>query len=217
MISIPEIVRQIVKKSPFLEEGLSLGIINNSALARIIKPEVEIKLYKKVQTGAIIMALKRMSANMVSNPKQQKLRDLLRRINDITVRSNIIELTYVNTPSLIRKQVTLTVTIKKDTSSFLTISEGVFETSFFASDNFENQIEKIFEGETLKSKIKGLSSITIILPQEATQTSGVYYAILKKLAWEGINFVEVVSSFTELTLFVEDLDIDSAFSALKKM
>ena len=61
MITIPEIVEKIIKKSSFLEEGLSKKFINLSALSRIIKPEIEKELYKKVENGAIIMALKRLS------------------------------------------------------------------------------------------------------------------------------------------------------------
>ena len=61
MITIPEIVEKIVKGSPFLEEGLNKKIVNLSALARIIKPQIETALYKKIENGAIIMALKRLS------------------------------------------------------------------------------------------------------------------------------------------------------------
>ena len=53
MITIPEIVEKIVRNSTFLEEGLNKKIINLSALSRIIKPEIEKELYKKVKNGAI--------------------------------------------------------------------------------------------------------------------------------------------------------------------
>ncbi len=61
MITIPETVEEIVKRSLFLEEALSQGIVNLSALARQIKPDVERGVMKEVQEGAIIMALKRLS------------------------------------------------------------------------------------------------------------------------------------------------------------
>ena len=41
MIKVSEIVEKNIKKSPFLEEALSRGILNLSALARMIKPDVE--------------------------------------------------------------------------------------------------------------------------------------------------------------------------------
>lgn len=62
MITIPEVVAELVSKKPFLEEGLSRGLINLSALARELQPQIEKRLYKNVQTGAIVMALKRIAA-----------------------------------------------------------------------------------------------------------------------------------------------------------
>ena len=59
MITISQIVYSIIENKPFLEEGLKKGIINLSALARFIKPDIEKKLQKKVKTGAIIVALDR--------------------------------------------------------------------------------------------------------------------------------------------------------------
>ena len=45
---------------------------------------------------------------------------------------------------------------------------------------------------------------------------GLYYFILKELAWEGINIVEIVSTSHEFTLLVNDEDIDKAFLVIKK-
>ncbi|MDB4344442.1 hypothetical protein OAA35_01030 [bacterium] len=41
-----------------------------------------------------------------------------------------------------------------------------------------------------------------------------YYYIFKKLAWTGINIVEIISTTNEFTLVVSDDDIDKAFSIL---
>ena len=50
---------------------------------------------------------------------------------------------------------------------------------------------------------------------EATKIPGVLYFILKILAWEGINITECVSTFTELTIILDNKDIDRAFSIIK--
>ena len=66
----------------------------------------------------------------------------------------------------------------------------------------------------MKKKITNLSSITILIPEAALEIPGVYYTILKKLAWGGVNFIEVVSSFTELTIFIEQKNVERAFGLL---
>ena len=213
MISAQEIVEEIIKVSPFLEQGLSKGVINLSSLARIIKPQVSKLLLKEIKEGAIIMALKRLSDKL--EKKNSKLLEVLQNLGDITVRSNIVEFTFNNSPTLTEKIPDLIHSKNKLQNAFLTFTEGVFETSIFASVSLEKDIENILKGESIKNKQKNLSSITILIPEEATFVPGVYYSILKVLAWEGINFVEVISSFTELTIFLEKDNVDKAFSTLK--
>lgn len=46
MISTSEVVQSIIQKSPLLEDGLARGIINYSALARDLRPQIEKKTYE---------------------------------------------------------------------------------------------------------------------------------------------------------------------------
>jgi len=214
MITIPEIVEKIIKKSSFLEEGLSKKIINLSALSRIIKPEIEKELYKKVENGAIIMALKRLSNNL---DHKRNIKKIFTNAPDIIVRSNLIEYTLANSSSLIPKHQKLWEIINRQKEFFSTITEGVFETTLIVSLELESSIKKIYQDEKVIFKVNNLSSITIRLPKENIGLSGVYYFILKPLAWEGINILEVVSTTHEITLIFGEKDIDRAFLNLKNL
>lgn len=216
MITIPELVEDLISKKPFLEEGLSRGLINLSALARELQPDIEKKLYREVQIGAVVMALKRLSEKNPPQVESNKLESIVSALGDMTVRSNIVEYTFANSPTLADKQTELMHQSSLLPNSFFTVTDGVFETTFFASANLKSAIEEHMTGEKAKNQADNLSSITIIIPEAATDIPGVYYSILKKLAWNGINFIEVVSSFTELTIFMRSEDIDRAFSVLKR-
>lgn len=216
MITVPELTEEIVRKSPFLEEGLARGIINLSSLARIIQPEIQEKLMKDIKPGAIMMALKRLSRK-IKPANNQKLADVLKNISDITVRSNILEFAFENSSSLIDKQRKLLDAILEEKNTFFTTSAGVYETSLFVSQNLDVQVKKIFQDEKLRYEMNDLSAITLILPKEAVFVPGVYYSVLKTLAWEGINFIEVVSSYTELTIILQNSNVDRAFSVLKNL
>ena len=93
MITIPEIVEEIVLKTPFFEEGLSQEILNLSALARKMKPEIEKKLFKSIEVGAIIMALKRLTTKLKSG---SKVKNVFKKAPELIVRSNLMELTLQN-------------------------------------------------------------------------------------------------------------------------
>jgi hypothetical protein len=52
-----------------------------------------------------------------------------------------------------------------------------------------------------------------MLPPGTALIPGVYSFILKALAWEGLNVVEVVSTLNEFTIILDDKAIDAAFAS----
>lgn len=216
MITIPDVVEKLVKQSPYMEELLGKGIINYSALARTFIPKVEEETLKNVQEGAIIMALKRLS---LKSKKENKvsLKKAFKEAPDVIVRSNLVDITVKSndfTPEH-DKQILKLADTKPNT--FLTISRSVFETTIISGKEFKEDILNMFARQAVIAQFDKLSSITIRLTKETTETPGVYYIILKSLAWEGINLVEIVSTFTELTLVIKTQDVDRAFSIIKQL
>jgi len=214
MITIPETVEQIISASPFLEDALNEGIINYSALARKIKPEVERRLLKDVQEGAILMALRRLSKKFRPG---NTLKKIVHSNNDLIVRSNLIEFVISNTEFTVNMHKNLIKIAEQEEQYFMTITEGVFETTIIASNDLYQQIKEILTPERVVSEMIDLSSVTIHLPTSNVYSPGLYYFFLKSLAWGGINVIEVVSSYTELTIILENKDVDRAFSILKKL
>jgi DNA-binding transcriptional ArsR family regulator len=212
MISTAEVVENLVKNSPLLEDGLARGIISYSALARDLRPQIEEKLLKSVGRGAIVMALKRTSGKLKTKKKtaQQVI-----NLNGITARSNLAELTYLNSDTIIEKHKKVFLASEKRKDIFCNLSQGVRETMLIVGEEILSEMEKIFADERLVAKIKDLSSITILLTKETVSTSGVYYSILKLLAWNEINIIDVISTYSELTIILSNDDIDRAFSILK--
>ena len=214
MISINDALLEIIKSQPFIEEGLSREIINYSAFAREVRPQIEKMLLKNIKEGAIVMALKRISDSLSSEKTKEKI---ILNLTDLTVRSNLTEFTFINSESLIDKQRELFNKLADEKDIFCAVSQGIRETTFITSVRAALAIESIFSSETIISTINKLSSITIRLPRETAEVPGVYYQILKSLAWEKINVVEIISTFTELTIVFNEKGIDKAFSTLKKL
>lgn len=213
MISIADTLVDIIKSYPFIEEGLSEGIINYSAFTRKVKPQIEKKLYKSVKNGTIVMALKRISDKLI----KQKSSKTTINLSDLTVRSNLSEYTFLNSDTLPEKIRLLFNNIGSKRDILCALSEGVRETTFIASSAYAGEIKKLFRSEAMVSGITNVSSITIRLPEETIYTPGVYYQILKRLAFENINVIEVLSTYSELTVILEMKDIDKAFSVLKNL
>jgi aspartokinase len=214
MITVPQIVETVIKSSPILSESVEEGLVNYSSLARKLKPEIEEKLYKEVTLGSIIMALKRLR---LEPDKQSGLKTALSRITDLSVRSNLISLTFINSPTLFANQASLLDYASKTPNSFLTISHGIYETTIFISRNLYEKASDVFKTEKIRLKTENLSSVTLILPENAINTPGIHFSVFKKLFSRGINVFETVSSFTELTIFLRSEDTEAAFAVLKKL
>ena len=100
---------------------------------------------------------------------------------------------------------------------FYTFSQGINETTIIISKAFEDQMEEIFKEEQLIKKTTNLSSVILKLPEINSEIPGLYYFILKNLAWEGVNINEVISTTNEFTIVVSDVDINKAFLVLMKL
>lgn len=216
MITVAQVVEQFIKKSPFLEEALYDGLINVSSLARKLQPDIEKVLEKEIKQGAIVMAINRLSPSDYLSVNS-RIKSFLQSLGDIVVRSGLSDYTFAYSDELTIKQTNLLKKLYHNKDIFCTFSQGVSERTIIISTSFKKEMEQIFKKEKILSIRENLSSITIRLPHENIDIPGVYYFILKKLAWEGINLVEIISTTHEFTLVVEDKYVDQTFSLLMRL
>jgi hypothetical protein len=214
MITVSEAAEKIVKRSRYLSEAMSKGIINTSALARYIKHELEQMVGKPVSEPALIMALNRLSTSITKPPV---FKNVFKTPPDMIFRSNLIEITVNNTDTLIEKYPSLLKLSDNNAKYFFTMTKGNFETTIIASKDLHDKIIDLLREETIASEFSNLSSITIRLPQEAIQTPAIFYFFLKSLAWEEVNIIEIVSAYLEFTIILEEKEVNKAFSILKSL
>ena len=216
MRTIQEAVTVIINKTPFIEEALYDKLINVSSLARIIKPEVETMLNKEIKDGAIMMAINRLSPSSVLKTRRN-IKKIALSSGDFIMRSDLCDYTFKNTPTLVQRISKLLNDIGNDNNNFLTISQGVFETNIVVSKKLKERIDEVFKDEIALWSITNLASITIKLPKSNIEQSGIYYFILKQLAWADISVQEVISTTHEITIVVKETDIKQTFSILMDM
>lgn len=215
-MNIGQIVDDLISDSPFLEEAIANDIINTSSLGRMLKPEVEKRLQRKVQIGAIVMAIKRRPPKL-SFRITKNIRNFMSKLGDVIVRSNLVDYTFENSTGLNSCNRKLMDEIADEKEVFCTISQGVYETTLVVSDVLSERIRSIYNYENLLAHKGKLSSITLKLPESNTEISGIYYFLLKNLAWSGINVCEVISTSNEVTFVVNEKNVHKAFSILMDM
>ena len=213
MITIAELLEEIISITPFLEEALADGIINLSALSRKVQPQIEKELMKQVSESAILMSLKRLLPHLEQKIKKQNPK---MEAADITVRSGLSEFSFLKSPTLMDKKLKLLHELRKGPQNFVTITHGIQEMTTILNTQLEQHILDTFKGEKLLKRIDNLAAITIRLTDEMLYLPGVHYNILKQLAWQDINVIEVVSTYTEFNIILKKEQVDRAFSILLK-
>ncbi len=212
-MNIAQVVDRLISQSPFLEEALIDNLINVSSLARKLRPEVEKILRKPIQDGAIVMAINRRAPGYYFKISKG-IKTFMNKLGDIIVRSDLSDHSFENSPTLITCQRNLMDEIRPEKNIFCTFSQGVYETTIVASNSLDQIIKEIFSKEKRLSQKYGLGSVTIRLPEDNTEISGVYYYILKNLAWGGINIYEIISTTNEVSIVVSEEDVHKAFPIL---
>lgn len=216
MKTIASVVEEYIKTKPFLSTALSQGIINLTSLSRRIQPDIEIIIKKRAKSGAIVMALKRISDNM-EFVSTHKIVRVLKGIGDITVRSSLIDYSFKISNTLFGAQSLFLSEINQKKDSFYTSSRGVSECNIVISNNLSLLIDKYFENEFLVKKLENLSSVSIKLPNENISIPGIYYFIFQRLSWEGVNIIEVISTSNEFTILVDEDYVNTAFKVIKDL
>ena len=216
MKTIQEAVERTIRKTPFIEEALNEKLINVSSLARVILPEVSRLLQKEVKAGAVMMAI-----NRLSPASELRIRKNIRKftlaLGDFIVRSDLSDYTFKNSNTLLKEIARILNKASESNDYFITVSQGIFETNIVISENLKSYVEEFFRDENMINSVDHLASITIKLPKENLEQSGIYYFILKQLAWADISLQEIISTTNEMTIVVKEKDINQTFAILMDM
>lgn len=212
MKTITTCVHDIIRHQPFLDDAISRDIVNFSGLAADIQAEVEAEMKKPVKQGSIIMALRRYA------PRRTKINMRhLRELGDIVVRSGITEYTFLNSKTIIANKAKLLESVKDQTGVYLNYSSNYQESNILVSASLTDLVEDCFRNEVRVSVKKELSSITIALPKNSSQSVGLYFYLFKLLAYEGIPVFEMISTSNYFAIFLEKQYVNKAFLLLNEI
>jgi hypothetical protein len=216
MFSIAHKVEQIVSESPFLTEGMALGLINLSELARQLRPQLESDLWKPVGQAAVVMALRRVAERL---PPQAHAAPLLPapRPEELTTRDDLSILTFRLSGNSHECQRQLLALAEPYPGMYVSVTRGMHEMLVLCSHPLTHLVDEAFGAERMLARVDHLSALTLRLAPESRRTPGVYHAVLKKLAWDKISVVNMMCTFSELTVLLEQSQAGAAFSALSQI
>lgn len=211
MVTISNIVNDILNRQVFIRECIDRDIVSYNKLALNLKPEIEAELGKKVKLNSVTMALRRHSEKTEKKPVKPAFNYTIENI-----KTNIYYVVYEESSTLLYNIQNLYPIIDFKKGGMLNIIQGNFEVAIIINKKYKKQLDELMENEKELEAIDDIVSISLTYPDGFIYTPGILYDISGFLAWENINVIDIILTKMELNLIVKKDDLMRVYKTLGK-
>jgi aspartokinase len=206
--SITEAVREIVNSDLSFQDSLQRDYCNISALARIIKPQIDHMLSKDTSIESVVTALKRSRYDY--DVPQKPIASIL-AASTITVNTDVAKISAKKSKKTIEKVAKAMV---QSVGNFISISESIMSITLVFEDLVLQDIKMMFAYDDILEIEDSLAAIIVHSPEDIIKTPGCAIAFYNQLARRHINIEDTVSCYTDTIVLVKMEQVGKAFNAL---
>jgi aspartokinase len=206
--SITEAVREIVSGDLSFQDSLQRDYCNISALARLIKPQIDHMLGKDTSIESIITALKRSKYDY--NAQEKPIASIL-AASTITVNTDVAKVSAKKSKKTIEKVAKAMI---QSTGNFISMSESIMSITLVFDDLLLQDVKVMFAYDDILEMENGLAAIIVHSPEDIIKTPGCAIAFYNQLARRHINIEDTVSCYTDTIVLVKMEQVAKAFNAL---
>ncbi len=208
MIKVTNITQDLLEADNIAFESLRLGLLNLSAYAAKIRPQVEELTKKPVQKGTIVVALSRL-ADKIGKANYQSP---VIKISDLSVKSSLCVLTYEKTVDLLRKIAVLH-PFQITTSDIFTVVQGLTEVALVVTQKSRDKIEKQLGVKPLTEN-EDVVAVTVGFSQELARVPNINNILQSFLSVKKIEVIQAISTFAETTFIINKEDLEKTVQTL---
>ena len=206
--SITETVREIVSSDLSFQDSLQRDYCNISALARIMKPQIDQMLSKNTSIESIITALKR--SRYEYDVRQKPISSIL-AASTITVNTDVAKVSARKSKKTIEKVAKAMI---QGVGNFISISQSIMSITLVFDDLLLQDVKVMFASDDILEIENGLAAIIVQSPEDIIKTPGCAIAFYNQLARRHINIEDTVSCYTDTIVLVKMEQVGKAFNAL---
>lgn len=212
MTSVKSAVTQVVENSEFARKGLRQGLLNISAYAKVIHPDVQAITKKEVSASSIVMALSRYGRQL----QGEVYEDADLGITTISTRSKVAALTYMRT------------TEAQERLTMLNLLEAIKGAQYFVAIVGRMEVTVVIDAVLKDVVVAHFGSMSPTLVQEhlvgmllqfdiqKANEANVTYRVLEQLESRNITPVNVITGNAELNILLHENDSTAAYETLNK-
>lgn len=198
MVSLSQELYELLSHNPFLLYGLSRGIMNLTQLAKLLQPHLSVRTQKNVEVTTITMQLSRLSKKF----QQFTVAPPQFNLKSVSIQTHLAILSFHRTEHSLRSCALLQQKLLPK-GEYFSVSQGLREVTMIIADAYTEETKKLFQ-ETPIFQQQAITALTVTFPEEYTTYNGLIFVLSEQLQLQNINIVEMNSTFTELTFYIEE-------------
>jgi aspartokinase len=206
--SISYAVREIINNDASFQDSLQYAYCNISALARIIKPQIDQILSRNINIESIVTALKR--SRKVYNFQEHSIASILAN-SSISVKTDVAKVSANKSKKTIEK---VAKALTQNVDNFVSVSESILSITLVFDDVLIYDVKRMFTPYDILEIEDDLAAIIVHSPEEIIKTPGCAITLYNQLARRHINIEDTVSCYTDTIVLVKMADVAKAFNAL---
>lgn len=205
-----ELTQEYIKEHPFIQSCLKKGLINYSALARLIAKELDIE--KKTSKEAILIAARRHREKLrKESGNERQIRELLAQ-SEMDIKTKVVvyiteKAADINTISDIEKK------IRSGYGTFYLL-DGSDHMVVITQEKYTALVEEKLKNKIIKRN-KNLALVMLRSGKDVETMTGFIAYIASLFAENGVNIVEMLSCWTDTIFIIEAKDAQKAMTFLK--
>lgn len=210
VMSVPEVVREVITRNRSIYDCMKMDLINYTALAVKIQPEIEKILGNSVNLNTIVVAIKRYADSFETKEEMKEesvLKNARLSLTDgiMDVRFSVKDSNKMDPMSILDKfsKITNDYEFFRLSDSFRFLTEDM--------DDIRQIFSDVSEREDMFST--GLAKIRISIPSSQNQSDVVSY-VAEVLHANGVELVNAFFSQDSITIILNERDSSRAYDIL---
>lgn len=208
--SIADKVRFYIDSDPYIKNCLERGIINIRALARVLADEIN----AADSQYAIINAIRRYP---VKEQKKEKTIEKLLKNAKISLKNKIADVLFEPDPYIQSAITKIIPHIKFESGEILRVFAGVEAIKVILDEKNLDILHNYLPKTKIRKINRNLAEITISGPPELERVPGGIAKLATLLALNQINIVEMMYSYTDFIIIVDEKDAIISYKILSSL
>ena len=212
--NISKATREILSGLTFLNYAFEQNLINESSLARLIRPRVESKLGRKTSVQAITTAVRRFLKDYEPQARNQNFFKLLQS-SKLLLRTGLAEINFKRTQKTFDNLTALEKTINFSSGEKMYLLQRSEEITVIADKNHAADILSCAPKNQLLSENQNRAVVTITYdPYYFAESFGGLHFYTGQFAFHGIGIYLIFSTYSATSFVIDEANASKAYKNL---